>query len=266
MIVRAAQCPPNYGGAGDHLMMTNCYTDGHCDDLQPTTIPLESSAEDPRVVYWNNWYYLFYYASGSGENTVYLRKTQTPENPNSWVRVSVFPWHRNGCLLLRQTPPHYCLFGESPPLPGIGLATTENLENYTVVNKTFLVPNGPNNAKAPEIVIEASTPLVELSTGDYLHIYSAGTPGWIPNGNYTSGWVILDGNNPRMIKQKSIDHLFIPTEPWEIGDSIYPVQRHRTIFPTSIVPTGTKDQFRVWYGAADANVASAIIQVSYTPA
>jgi len=103
--------------------------------------------------------------------------------------------------------------------------------------------------------------VVQLSTGDYLHIYSAGTPGWVANGNYTGGWVILDAKDPTIIKQRSTEHLFIPTVSWEIGDGMYPVQRNRTIFATSIVPTGNKDEFRVWYGAADANVASAVIQV-----
>jgi len=246
-------------------MMTYCYTNGTCDDLQPIILGLESSAEDPRVIYYSGWWYLFYYAAGSGENTLYLRKTQTPDNPNSWVKVGLFPWHRNGCMLLRETPPHYCLFGESPPLAGVGIASTMDIETFKVMNSTFLKPNGANDAKAPEIVIEASTPLVKLSTGDYLHFYSAGTPGWVANGNYTAGWIILDGTTPTIIKQKSEEHLFISSEPWEIGDGIYPVQRKRTLFPTSIVPTGVTDQYRVWYGAADANVASAVIQVSFTP-
>jgi len=270
VVVRAAMCPPNFGGNGDHLMVATCYTDGHCDDLQPITIPLENDAEDPRVIYWKGWYYMFYYASGKGESTVYLRKTQTPANVSSWQLTGNFAWHRNGCMLLRETGPHYCIFGEAPPLPGIGIATTTDFEQFKVVNPKYILPNGPNNPNEPEIVLEASTPVLELSTGDYLHIYSAGTPGWVANGNYTGGWIILDKVDPTILKQRSTEHVLMPTVSWEIGNGIYPVQRKRTIFATSIVrvtnfdPKATSDIFRVWYGAADANVASAVIQVTWS--
>ena len=55
---------------------------------------------------------------------------------------------------------------------------------------------------------------------------------------------------------------FVPTMDYEIGDGIWPVNRNRTIFVTSAIPIeGEVDTFRVWYGAADANVASAIVKV-----
>jgi predicted GH43/DUF377 family glycosyl hydrolase len=55
---------------------------------------------------------------------------------------------------------------------------------------------------------------------------------------------------------------FVASTDYEIGNGPYPVQRNRTIFTTSAVPVaGAKDVFRVWYGAADANVASALVQV-----
>jgi len=273
VVVRAAECPASFGGSGDHLMLATCYTDGHCDDLKPIKLPFEGDSEDPRVIYWKGWYYMFYFAAGKGENTVYLRKTQTPANITSWVPLGIFPWHRNGCVLLRETGPHYCLFGEAPPLPGIGIASTTDLETYKVLNPKYLLPNGPNNPKEPEIVLEASTPVVQLSTGDYLHIYSAGTPGWVANGNYTGGWIVLDGKDPTVLKQRSAEHVLMPTVSWEIGNGPYPVQRNRTIFATSLVPVsslredeegGPADIFRVWYGAADANVASALLQVTWT--
>jgi predicted GH43/DUF377 family glycosyl hydrolase len=86
----------------------------------------------------------------------------------------------------------------------------------------------------------------------------------VPNGNYTGGWVILSGANPSVILQRSTEHLFVPTMDYEIGNGIWPVNRNRTIFVTSVVPVaGQTDVFRVWYGAADANVATAIIKVTY---
>lgn len=58
------------------------------------------------------------------------------------------------------------------PLPGIGIATTTNFANYTVLNTTWMEPFF-NNVEEPEVCLEASTPPVQLSTGDYLHMYSA---------------------------------------------------------------------------------------------
>jgi hypothetical protein len=102
------------------------------------------------------------------------------------------PWHRNGCTVLRDDGNHYVIYGEAPPLKALGIARTRDFANYVVVNDSFLFPNGKDDKKAPEIVIEASTPAVQLFTGDYLSFYSAGTPGWVENGNYTGGWIILD--------------------------------------------------------------------------
>jgi len=265
VIVRAANCPAEFGGSTDHLLLATCYSNGTCDDItEPLIFPFEESAQDPRLAYVGGWWYLFYFANGANESTVYLRKTQTPSNLTSWERVGgPLPWHRNGCVLQPATPPYYILFGESPPLPGVGIAATTDFTDIKTVNATLFKPTGSGDTEEPEIVIEASTPVVQLSTGDYFHIYSAGTPGWVANGNYTGGWVVLDKENPTIIKQRSPKHFIIATTDYEIGNGPYPVQRERTIFATSLIPTGVKDQFRVWYGAADANVASAIVQVSY---
>ena len=52
-----------------------------------------------------------------------------------------------------------------------------------------------------------------------------------------------------------------------MGTGPYPVNRNRTLFPTTLVPqTGpgvAPDTFLVYYGAADANVAYAFIQVTH---
>lgn len=62
----------------------------------------------------------------------------------------------------------------------------------------------------------------------------------------------------------STHHIFMPTMDYEIGNGIWPVQRNRTLFVTSLVPiVGETDTYRVWYGAADANIATAILQVTY---
>ncbi len=74
--------------------------------------------------------------------------------------------------------------------------------------------------------------------------------------------MILKGDDPNIITQRSTEHLFMPTMDYEIGNGKWPVQRKRTIFTTAVVPLDLPDTFRVWYGAADANVAWAVIQVT----
>lgn len=48
---------------------------GVCEDLQPG-YQLESGSEDPRVFYFDDYYWNFYYAPGSGLYTVKLAKTK----------------------------------------------------------------------------------------------------------------------------------------------------------------------------------------------
>ena len=187
LIVRANGCPAEFGGGEDHLLMAYCTVDpvlgGVCEDLLPTLFTgIEADSEDPRIFQYEGFTYMYYFAAGSGQSTVYLRKSATPLDLTSWVHVAgPLAWHRNGCVMLRSDGTHYVLFGESPPLPGLGLATTTDFVTYDVVNSTYMTPLGPNNT-APEIVIEAGSTPILLSTGDYLHLYAAGTPGWVANG------------------------------------------------------------------------------------
>lgn len=271
LILRVSGCPDSFGGAMDHLLMAYCTVDpvtgGSCEDVLPLPFAnFEPSSEDPRIFEYNGDTYLYYFASGQGQSTVYLRKTSTPLDPSSWTHVAgPLPWHRNGCVILREDGTHFVLFGESPPLPGLGLATTTDFISYNIINATYMQPYGANNTNASEIVIEAGSTPVQLSTGDYLHLYAAGTQGWVANGNYTGGFIIMDGTDPSILKQRSTHHLFVPTMDYEIGmgTSIYPVNRNRTIFTTQLVPLGN-DVFHVWYGAADAVVAWAQIQVTHS--
>lgn len=75
----------------------------------------------------------------------------------------------------------------------------------------------------------------------------------------------MDKDDPTHIIQRSGGpHPFVPVKDYEIGNGIWPVQRNRTLFLTSVVPiAGKTDTFRVWYGAADANIASMVIQVTH---
>ena len=153
MLLRAAQCPPEFGGPTDHILMVKCDAQtGACEDVLPTPFPFEDGAEDPRVVYdkHTGFYFLWYFAnppSGSppkSQNTVYLRRSKTPFEPDSWERVGpAQPWHRNGCSfpLKHEGAPRYIIVGEAPNpgLPAIGLwKSIDGFQTFTPVNKTYL--------------------------------------------------------------------------------------------------------------------------------
>jgi predicted GH43/DUF377 family glycosyl hydrolase len=206
-IVRVSNCTRNYKTSNNRLMYAFCEPDGTCGDLQEEIFPFEQSSQDPRVFFYNNHYWMYYYANGIGSddvNSVYLRKTKTPLDVNSWKLVTGrLPWKRNGCAIIRDDGNHYIVYGESRPLPSLGIARTKDFINYEYVNESLLFMNGEDHIEAPEVVIEAATAPVQLTTGDYFHLYAAGTPGWVENGNYTGGWIILDGNDPTIVKQRS---------------------------------------------------------------
>jgi len=278
VIVRASGCPPEYGGAADHLMLAECADDGSaCGDLDAAVFPFEHLAEDPRV-YFNpvdERYYLSYYANGTNQSTVFWRRSATPRDVGSWELVSAaLPWHRNGCAFFANGQ-HWVIFGETyaPAYPGrylagIGLATTADFRTFSVADATLMLPEpaGPD----PEVCLEAAAPPVRLSTGDWLHVFAAGTQGWGPwgpgrdAGVYAAGFLVLSGADPRVVVQRDVLHFFRPEADYEVGSNpAFPVFRNHTLFVTSLVPIpGRRDAFRAWYGAADANVATAVVTVT----
>jgi hypothetical protein len=161
MVVRAAECPEEYGGALDHLMYTYCTRDGHCEDLRPTVFaPGEDLMEDPRIFFYDGYWYMYYYAScgkNCGQGQVDLKRSKTPLDMSSWEMVAYhLQWHRNGyayaftysymvytpschsyfplvvlnsCAIVRDDGNHYVIYGEAGPLPGIGIATTTDFKN-----------------------------------------------------------------------------------------------------------------------------------------
>merc|ERR1712076_149973 len=104
-----------------------------------------------------------------------------------------------------------------------------------------------------------------------LHFYAAATPGWVANGNYTAGWIVMDKDDPTLIKQRSTVHVMIPTFDYETlcGGAVgckYEGERKNVIFLSSATPTGrVPDEFRLWFGGGDGNVGTAMVQVDVPP-
>jgi len=79
---------------------------------------------------------------------------------------------------------------------------------------------------------------------------------------YNVGWVILDGNDPKKILQRSETPLLTPKLAWENGTGTYLGLTPNVIFIEGWMAHPSQiDSFIVFYGAADAYVGSALITV-----
>lgn len=279
-----APCDLSTGVCGDVLLSSEF-------NLDPS-----SDSEDPRAFLYDGYYYNFYFFGDSKADpkcksdqcTVKLSKTKTPLDASSWQRVTTLPWHRNGCCIMRpRGQKSFCVFGEGPsPLPGLGIASTTNIDSGEFQQEPWAVADGvispitndsmwllPLGEKEAEIKLEAGTHPVKLSTGDFIHFYAAATPGWVANGNYTVGFIILDGKDPRRIIQRSKLHLMIPTFPYETlcgGNASCPYigERKNVIFLSSATRLSAglsslgHEEIRLFFGGGDGNVGTGLVQVS----
>lgn len=160
-----------------------------------------------------------------------------------------------------------------------GAAT--NASSPITADGKYLLPFGADKA---EVKLEAGTHIHQLSSGDYVTFYAAATPGWVPNGNYTVGWLVLAAHDPTTILQRSQTHILIPTMDYETlcgGDPAckYQGERKNVIFASTAFrtpgtgtgsssqqqPTGsTVDEFRLYFGGGDGNVGTAVIRIAST--
>ena len=250
ILVRTDGCDATNG----RLSFAECdVMTGVCGDLNSSyQYPADQGVEDPRVL-WDphtEYFYNFAYgtdrAQGSADGctaawcSVVLARTKTPIVASSWehVRNGTYPWHRNGCCLMAPVgEKSYCIFGESGaegPGSGIGIAFTTNISTgeFVRTNWTSGVPGDggvgpwmtPLGEAADEIKLEAGTHWVTLSTGDHVHFYAAATPGWVANGNYTAGYIVLDKDEPTKIIQRHSGQWLVPENDFETLCDTSPVQ------------------------------------------
>ena len=267
IIVRTDGCQATQG----RLSFAECdVMTGVCGDLNASyQFPPGQGTEDPRVI-WDphtEYFYNFAYGTNFSQSkadgcdntnhacTVVLARTKTPIIASSWKHVpgGTYPWHRNGCCLMAPVgEKSYCIFGESGAEgrgSGIGIAYTTNISTgkFVQTNWTGGVPGEggvgpwltPLGEAEEEIKLEAGAHLVTLSTGDHIHFYAAATPGWVANGNYTAGYIILDKNEPTKIIQRHSGQWLVPENDFETLCSESPVHCCGGSSPTLCTFDGT---------------------------
>jgi predicted GH43/DUF377 family glycosyl hydrolase len=177
-------------------------------------------------------------------------------------------------------------------MAGLGMATTDDFDGgvfkqvnwtsddpallgFTSANSkantaTWLDAIGPS---AGEAKLEAGAHPVQLSTGDYIHFMSGPTTQKDQSssgrtGNYSAGWVVLDGKTPSKVVQRQANFLN-PKYDYETlcsgskDDSCkYHGERSWVIFLCSAIPTDTPDEFRLFWGGGDGNVGTGLVKVT----
>lgn len=184
----------------------------------PSTDADSWGTEDPRMQYnpKDGTYYMFYTAYNGSAIFLSLATSTNPTSSTSWKKLgAVFPTTPNSksaALLIRDTPPHYLLWGDSQ----IRITTSDDLTNWPSTGETFLETRTDSFDSK---LVESGPPPLQLSNGDYLFLYNSAQLGWPDDSAsaYHVGWVILDGKQPNVIKARSSQPLMGPEQAWETG-------------------------------------------------
>lgn len=181
----------------------------------PSTFADSWGTEDPRMVYnqKDSFYYMMYTAYNGSSILLSLARSKNPTDRNSWDRLGpVFPNYQNsksGAILIRDSPPHYLFWGDSD----IRVTKSNDITKWDSIGEIFLSPRADHFDSR---LVESGPPPLLLTNGDYLFIYNSAEKGWPedPKTAYHVGWVILDGKDPTIIKQRSEKPLMGPEYSW----------------------------------------------------
>lgn len=296
LLIRTQNCPAEVGGTcvfcggseekASKLTFSELKSDGTFTSVDESSVvfgPGDISdtwgTEDPRMVYnsADNLYYMFYTAYNGSSILLSLATTPDPTSSDKWTRHgAVFPSYQNsksGALLIHSSTENYLFWGDS----SIRVAVSESPSSWTDIGDIFLETRSDNFDSK---LVESGPPPIKLSNGDYLFIYNSATVGWPddPESAYHPGWVILDKNDPLIIKQRSDEPLMTPEYTWELGVSPYTCNVPNVIFVEAAYLMNEKstylqnksnlkylytDYVHVFYGGADAVIGSAILQIEY---
>lgn len=231
--------------------------------------PYDSSdswgTEDPRMQYnsQDQQYYMFYTAYNGSSILLNMATSPNPTDANQWKRHGpVFPNIQNsksGAVLIRDSPPHYLFWGDS----SIRVVKSDNLLSWPSDGGDIVI--SPRTDSFDSRLVESGPPPLRLNDGNYLFFYNSAQLGWPDDLKtaYHVGWLILDGNNPTNILQRSSEPLLGPKYAWEEGVAPYACNVPNVVFLEAAYPvSGEKDQFHVFFGGADNTIGSAIIEVS----
>lgn len=93
------------------------------------------------------------------------------------------------------------------------MTKSNDITKWDSIGEIFLSPRADHFDSR---LVESGPPPLLLSNGDYLFIYNSAEKGWPEDLKtaYHVGWVILDGKDPTIIKQRSEKPLMGPEYSW----------------------------------------------------
>jgi len=209
------------------------------------------------------------YHNGTIMSRLALATTTNPSTKN-WKRHGIlFPnlghggWSKSGAMLIREKPPHYLFFGDSSYEPGLQVATSNDLLNWSLRPGTML---DMRKDKFDSALVEAGPMPLPLSDGNYLFIYNSarkGFPSIKPNFDfqYNVGFAILDKDDPTKVLQRSEFPIISPILAWEKGTLPNLHLTPNVVFLEGWIPYGPNNRFLVFYGGADSVVGVGIVDV-----
>ena len=194
-----------------------------------------------------------------------LATSPNPTVSNKWTRHGpVFPGipgSKSGALLLRDASegPHFLYWGDS----SIKITTSYNPAAWPADGGKVFIETRADHFDSK--LVESGPPPLQLLNGDYIFFYNSATLGWPDEAGsaYHPGWVILDGKDPSVIKQRSEEPLLTPTFAWELGTLPYTCNVPNVVVLEAARRACDKtDTFEVYFGGADAVLGSAKIRVT----
>lgn len=146
-------------------------------------------------------------------------------------------------------------------IPTIAVSVSHDLLNWTLVDPAWVVPSG----EAQEMWVEAGSPPMKLSDGNYIMSYN------IADGDlwWGIGYLILDKDDPTKIIQRESRVLW-PTYPWERADPTNPATSWEA-YPNCIGAMNSlhalpnADEFVGYYVGGDSVSGASKIQVKKGP-
>ena len=238
-------------------------TDPTCSDLHGT--------EDPRLTYdaESQLYYLLYNAWSGKTCTLAIATSKDPAvGPSGWQRHgNIFPSlkasYKSGSIVLTKAPSeHYVIWGCAHTMtitPSIGRDLLK--WNHSASKVLFQTRHAPFWDTG---FVESAMPPLPLATGDLLFFYNS-VGAWNKQGGFQPGWVILSGEDPTTVLQRSSAPPMPYVLPWEVGTAPWPCNT-RDVSNLGGGYQIAPNKFRVFFGGADAVVGAAVITVTASPA
>ncbi|CAF2365920.1 unnamed protein product [Rotaria sp. Silwood2] len=233
--------------------------------------------EDPRMVLFNNTYYLLYTALSSDSHGLWRAQLALATcQINCFTKLNwkyygpLFPdvfWSKSGSLLVHNDTHRYLFFNDS----NISIAQTKDLIHYDLSSSLLLRTRSDHFDSA---LVEAGPQPLKLSDNNYLFLYNSARhttiPNLKPNWNfqYNLGWAILNGEDPTQVLARSELPILSPELDWERCDTESGEWANRGLTPLVIFVEGWKkiaeDTFLVWYQGCDSTMGLAELKVFFS--